>query len=679
MPTLAEYTLEKAGDIVGHVAAGERTVLVHGGRGSGRSMVLEQTARTLAAEGFRPVLIAPPARHMDSASMALLECGVGLSRVELIDNGLSSWTDKATFTQRRDQLRTWLESSDAGMDELVLLCDDPQQWTIPESGISARRAEVAADLLLRENDRRKVVVGRPGELPFGARIDVDVGAVTASLLEDQSRWRSLAPMLEEVRGLPGGVADRSPVDLGFLVAHAALFGAAAVSDWWTPGMSGERIAERLVAAVARTGLLRPLWNAWLTAAIPRRDVPRTWLENVLDTVPAGTQQDVLNCCLLFGEDEVRLAREARTAAMRHEDRFVVNVDKRESRRFLSLYAEGCEEAAGENSAEALIFGAEALYMASRLGDTGLIGRVFPKFSDQMNAIGTHALEHGNTSTASEAFEIAIETDDEDAFAHHHLGFALDTAAQEPRRAESEYRLALALDCNHAAWHARLISLLVVRARDRDAQEAWEEAIAALTAEDGSGPSNLYAKLHLPVAADLLRRNRLQFARIVLDDIPSGTRPQLLADAGLRQRLKLLQAAEVSGSFVPARRALSEWWREAPELLAPRASDGRELVRWIAAQVADLTDSELRLGVAVVEPPARPETGTLTLSQTDFQRLTADVDRAEGIAVGDFLEFGFYDSDDGADPVIRVLRREDWPVGLPTLLDPARYLRRRGWT
>lgn len=679
MSAVAEYVDAQATEIAGLVDDGASTVLIDGARGSGRSMVLERTAQVLGAAGLRPVLVTPPARHVDTPSVAMLDCAVGLAEQDLLDDELTAWTsDGGTWRTKREQLRAWLSMASAEENGFVLLCDDTRQWSQPETDSSAGHAETAADLLLREASCTRVVAGRAGDVPASV-VSVDLRLATPRVLEDAARWGLLADVLNELRALGLPLADRSPTELGFLVAHGALFGSSSILDWWSSDATPERAADRLAAAVARTQWLRPLWNAWLTVAVPRRDVPIGWVQPVLDGVPEGVQRDVLTKCLVFGEDILRVAREARAAASRHANGgFAERVDRRESRRFLTLYAQAFEQAAEEHKPATLLHGAEALYMASRLGDTSLIGQAYPRFSDQLSAIGTQALERNDVTTAVEAFGMAVETDDEDAFAHHYLGFALDIDAQEPVRAEAEYRRALALDGTHAAWRARLVSLLIVRARDDDARAAWEEARVALAAQDGSGSLDLYAKLHLPVAADLLRRNRLPFAREVLDDIPEWARRQLLADSGLRLRLLVLSEAERWGSYVPARRATEQWWSAGPELLELRLPDGRNLRQWMAAHISEIVADEAHMQVAMVADTGRPETGTLTLSLDELQRLATDVDRAADIRQDDFLEIGFYGDDEAADPVVRILRREDWSVGLETHLDPARYLRRRGW-
>jgi hypothetical protein len=70
---------------------------------------------------------------------------------------------------------------------------------------------------------------------------------------------------------------------------------------------------------------------------------------------------------------------------------------------------------------------------------------------------------------------------------------------------------------------------------------------------------------------------------------------------------------------------------------------------------------------------------MALPFADIERRAADVDRARTLTEGDFLEFGFYDDSEEAEAIVRILRREEWPVGLQTQLDPARYLRQRGWS
>jgi tetratricopeptide (TPR) repeat protein len=676
MPALVEYLDEQASQIVERLDSGASTVMVEGPGGTGRTQLLFQTAANLRQTGRHPIVIAPPERQMDTASLALLDCGVGLANAGLLDRELSAtWSLRASWRERTDQLREWLAKEAPPMGDVVLLCDDVRQWSVPEAVDSARRVESVADLFLRESPCAKVVIGRLGDLRHDAHVAIDYTAMTAGATEDRSRWAALSGVAQEVRAMqvPTGARSPSAVQLGLLVAYAALFSVDDLKSWWSPRVSTERLAERLARGVANDRRLRPLWNLWLTASVLRRPAPSEWLEQAKALVTDEVQAAVAERCLIFGESDVRLAREARTAAWRQDGEFAQRVQQRAAQAMLGRYVDVFEAAVDNHQPESLQHAAEALYMAGRVGDTNVVDRVAPNFADQLDAIGAASLERDDRESARKAFEMAIEWDPDDAFAHHSLGFALDADGLEPRRVEHEYRYALRLDSSQAVWHARLVSFLIVRARDDDARASWEEALPVLAGDDGDGSADLYQKLHLPVCANLLRRAEVGFAHEVLADIPEWARPHLLAYPDQRRRLELLEQAVSSGVFVPAQRASPEWWLAGPQLLEERGRSGELLSTWMAARVDELDDDGIYLSVAVIEAMSLVETGTMSLSWDEVRALATDTRRLAALEAGQFLELGYYGSDEEASPVIRVLAPDPWPDGLYTQLDPGRFL------
>lgn len=672
---VSEYVDERAIAVVDKLSQGARTVFVAGEQGGGRSSVLTRSADILRQNGWCPVLISPPERQMDTASLALIDCGVGLAGAQLIDGELRTWTERAGWRQRTDQLRTWLAAQEGGARRLVLLCDDVAQWAIPEATETAQRAEFTVDLFLREAPCRKVIVGRPTDA-MAERITIDLPELSRLLLQDEEGWGPLWEMVQQV-GSQLPLRKRSPTHIGILIAHAALISVDEAVASWSPTMSTERLADRLISALAGSRRLRPFWHFVLTASLPRRPVPADWLASAWGQISDEAQRAVIDQCLVSGGDRVRLIRECRAATWRRpDDHFSKSVRQSAASRFLELYLSAFDTSTAYGDPEALQHGAEALYMIGRVGDPETIGRVAPNFSDQLDGIGILAAEREDWVTAQTAFGLAIEWDPDDAFAHHHLAYALDADAVEPRRIEREYVRALQLDPRHATWHARLISFLVVRARTQDARTRWDESRATLSANDGDGPLQLYEKLHLPVAANLLRRSELRFAYDVLEDVPMWARSELLAYDAQSQRLHLLTRAQDVGVFVPAERASERWWENGPHLLGERLRDGQALGTWMAGRVEDIDDLEVHLAVAVIRGRGQPVSGTMSILRDDFLRLCADVGRATSLAVGQFVEIGYYRPE--TDPLIRVMSSEPWTAGLQTQLDPARFLRRARW-
>jgi tetratricopeptide (TPR) repeat protein len=675
---LEERVSRCATELADRVMAGpSKTFLLDGRPGSGRSGVLHKTAATLSAAGFLPVVVSPPERQFDTSSLAALECGVGLSNLGFADH-IDRWTYGAPWRDRLNDLRGWLSAVGDQDSRFVLLCDDPAQWAIPEAHELPGRIDGVTDLLLRETRCTRVVVGSGSTLPFHERFTIDDGP-GLPLFDDETGWGALWPDARRAQSELPGIETTSAAHVALAVAYSALGGLEDLASWWSRQISAEHVADRLVALVAATGRLRPLWNAWLVASLPRRALPRSRFAREFAAVRDEGQRAVLDICITVGADPVALTREARAAVWRRPlDGFADRVVADAASRFQAEYLEDFEASSREGAATALLYGAEAIHMAARTGDTEVVNLNVATFADQLSTIGRAAQDRQDWPAAATAFDLAVSWDPDDAYAHHQLAFSLDAEAREPRRAETEYRRALELDPTHAAWHARLISFLVVRARADDAWFQWNESRTALTADRAERPAELYSKLHMPVGANAVRRAEFVFAREVLDDISPSARAQLIGYDDLFARLVVLQDAELSGSVIPAQRATTEWWLSGPELLADRSPDGASLVYWIAGGVEGTDADGIHLAVAVVRGVAPPIRGTMTIAEPDLARFVTDSERAARLAVGDFIEVGYYGEDPESDPVVRVLPNKPWETGLQTELDPRRYIRRGPW-
>ena len=655
------------------------TVLLGGAAGTGRSLALQIAAERLLFEGFRPVVVAPPDRQVDTASIALLDAAVGLAKLGIAEDLPQWWREPATWVERTGELRRWLKEA-ATQDEFVLLVDDSSRWPIPEAGEMARRLDAATRLLLEDTDCSKVLI-TAGHA--STEVDVEMAPISVSdLFDNEAEWGPLWPVAATVWSRLPDLAGKPAAEVGFVVALAALTSIDAVQAWWSPRLAVEQVADRLAATVRESAKLRLLWAAWIAAAVPRRPTDSHALAPYVERLTTAEQIAVFEQCLLAsnGHDR-RLVREARAAVWRlPEDRFTARIRGDASRRLHRAYVENMETASREGSPDLFIHAAEALHLAGRLGELQTPLTVPAAFSDQLNGVGMAAIERLDWSLAASAFDLALEIDPLDPVSHHYLGYSLDNDAIEPKRVEESYGRALDLESSHATWHARLICFLIVQARVGDARQQWEISRARLFADEADSPAELYARFHVPIAANLLRRAELGMSYEVLNDVPEWAQAQLVGYRDQRHRLEVLEGAQEAGSFIPAHRALDEWWTRGPDLLSERHPDGRPLAMWLAAGAESVGPEGIALAVAVVNSIGIPSTGTTTLSWDQLRELTVDVRRAEDLQVGDFLEVGYY-SHGGelpADPVIRVLPRSDWTAGLETPLDPSRYLRRATW-
>lgn len=641
--------------------------------GAGGSLALRETASRLSDEGMTPIVVAPPPRQLDTAALALGDVAASLSALGLASVNVQTWLEPHTWWERLRLVRTWIAEA-AGSKGVVLLVDDPSQWAIPNTNEIAWRVQSVLDVVLADSTPIPRVVVRTDGRDHSGETSVPCHQVTG-LLEDEADWGdALSPVVADLRETLPEIATASPVAVGLAVGLAAVTSPERLVRSWSPGTATSRIADELANAVSQERRLLPLWASWLSSAMPRRRVPNEWMSDFARPILANeVLQAVLDRCLLTRDDETALVREARAASWRiREDEFVTHVRSAAASPLYRRYVEAMDQAMEIESFDSCRFAAEALNLTRRVPDARSVEAVPVPFSDHLNNVGAASLEASEWTNAASAFALALEQDPEDAFALHYLGFSLDNEAKEPRRVERNYVQALERDSTHVTWHERLVSFLVVQARVSDASKRFETSRVQLLPDDGDASVEVYAQLHLPIAANLLRRAELPLTAHVLRTIPRWAHERLAGLRSQRHRLEVLEAATEKPLCVPADRVMEKWWKQ-PELLGER-DDGLPLQVWLAATVEAISSNGIDLHAAVIEGEQR-SFGTTTISWETLQARAEDETRLEELDVGDFLEIGYYGrgAEISNDPVIRILQRRDWTSGIETPLDPMRYI------
>ena len=657
--------------------SGVNRVALKAAAGAGGSLVLREAAERLRDEGVTPIVVAPPPRQLDTAALALADVAASLSTLGLVPMSVQTWLEPRTWWERLRLVQEWIAEA-AGSRGVVLLVDDPSQWAMPNANELAWRVRSVLDVLLADSTSVPWVVVRTDGRDRSGETSVPCHQAIG-LLEDDADWGdALSPVVAALRGALPEIATESPVAVGLAVGLAAVTSPERLVGFWSAGTAISRIADELAKAVSHDRRLRQLWAAWLSSAMPRRRVPNEWVSDFTRPILANEAlQAVLDRCLLTRDKETALVREARAASWRvPEDEFVAYVRSIAASPLYRRYVEAMDQAMANESFDACRFAAEALNLTRRVPGARSIEAVPVPFSDHLNNVGTASLEASEWTSAASAFSLALEQDPEDALALHHLGFSLDNEAREPRRVEHNYEQALRLDPTHVSWHERLVSFLVVQARIADAAEQFETSRGQLLGDDGDASVEVYAHLHLPIAANLLRRAELPLTARVIDTIPEWAHERLASLRWQQHRLAVLENAAKEPSCVPADRAAEEWWKQ-PELLGEMDHDGRPMQVWLAAAVEAISSRGLDLHVAVIKVGQQPRFGTTTMSWETIQARAEDSTRSERLDVGDFLEIGYYGrgAELSNDPVVRILQRRDWVSGIETPLDPMRYISR----
>ena len=655
-------------------------VALEAAAGAGGSLGLREAAARLRDEGMTPIIVAPPPRQLDTAALALADVAASLSALGLAPMNLQTWLEPRTWWERLSLVQEWIAEA-AGSDQIVLLVDDPLQWAISDSHEISWRVRSAVDSFLADSTSVRRVVVRTDGRDRGGETSVPCHQAT-DLLKDEADWgAALSPVVADLRQTLPEIATESPVAVGLAVGLAAVTSPDHVTEFWSPGTATSRIADELARTVSQDRRLLQLWASWLSWAMPRRPVPNEWVSDFARPILANeVLQAVLERCLLTWDDETALVREARAASWRvPEDERVAYVRSAAASPLYRRYVEAMDQTMANKSLESCLFAAEALNLTRRVPEARSIEAAPVPFSDHLNNVGTASLVASDWTTAASAFSLALEQDPEDALALHYLGFSLDNEAREPRRVERSYEQALRLNPTHVSWHERLVSFLVVQARVNDAADRFETSRGQLLADDGDASVEVYAQFHLPIAANLLRRAELPLTARVLDTIPEWVHERLAGLRSQQHRLAVLGNAAKEPSCVPADRATEEWWKQ-PELLGEQDSDGRPLQVWLAATVEATSSLGLDLHVAIIKVGQRPRFGTTTMDWETVLARAEDLTRSKGLDVGDFLEIGYYGpgAELSNDPVIRILPRRDWVLGIETPLDPTRYISRSFW-
>lgn len=623
-------------------------VFATGGPGAGKSATARSVAAHAAAEGLRPVLVAPPSGAADAGAAAVMQTLRRLGEPPASD----TWTRarRRAFELLRDH---------AG--QIVLVCDEPSGWSTGE-GHFTRRAAEAADLLAGPRAEWPVVVC--DRTASGARA-VGLPDAATSALREGTAWGELADAALALAESGRAGELRTPLQQRLAAALLA-WGATAIPESTQPHDLALALAERL--SERRWG--RALWAVWQRLALERLEASAGVLDRAGAAGLDGLAQRTLDLVLLDG------GRRLHDVLRRIPEERPVEPELREEQKaetheaLFDYHFEGFATRVENDDPTASEHAGEALYHAAELGDETRQNLVRVDLADQLNALGhRRAVVYRDYAGAALIFSRALEADADDAFAVHHRAFMLDALGQNAQEVADRYTEALALEPARAAWHARRIGFLADTAALSEARRAWAQAEAGVP-DDRDDPQ-WYADLHLPVAAALLAHGELAFAAYVLDGVPGWARPRLYDE--LRGALEGRLAAQDTGAFVPAPRSGEEWWTEGPARLPVRDTAGRALAAWMAGRIDWVDDESVHIHVARVEEiGVRP--GRLELPRETWKSRLIDEAPSAELWPGLFVEIGRYEGPGttGA-TAVAVLREEPVPRS-ELALDPGRWLR-----
>jgi tetratricopeptide (TPR) repeat protein len=663
---------------------------IWGSATGGKSTALKNIAEQLGEHhDLCPILVAPPARVLDAGPLAVTEASVGLKASSMLNGELDLiQTPDAPWSEKVGAVLGWIRKHE---DHVVLLCDEPGEWSSKQSDDAHFRdhaEEVALSMIAMLSCRRVVA----GTLPPGVRVTAQrsrrltVESQASRWLRDADSWGSLAAEAEELAETIGGELDsRSPLEVRLLVALASLWKVDDLCRWWTSN-PGRRDISRTLAGILQKNDEpdgRFLRKAWTRLALARRPVTDALLDRDVDEAPTERARAIMRSCLLYPDNGAfTLHWSLRLDAQEHREWWgadnaavhaaAVHADH------ARYYKERFEKRQQAGDPNALLDEMEAFHHASLSGDSELLDELHPYFADQLDALGrTLSRDFKRYREAAKVFQRACTWEPEDDYAHHYLAFNLDILAEGALDVENHYRRAIELRDSHLWWHSRWVNYLITRGRMSAARRAWTDALDVLGLPDPDAEQWMYENLHLWVARLLVHRGRLDFAKDVLEGIPKEALRNHPGLTAILRRLEALVEARRAYTVFPLSVPHDRCWR-GPHL-CPQRRDSGELARWMPGRIDAVDNGTVQLHVA--QPPAEHESepvyGSVKLEASDFDRWTRD-ERVSGLAAGRFVELAWYGADE--EPIIRVHKEAEWhdPDLPPLFPDPARYLRASGW-
>ena len=657
---------------------------IRGRATGGKSTALKLLAERLSESGLCPIVVAPPTRVLDAGPLAVTEASVGLKSRGLLNGQLEQiWNPEVRWREKVSTVLGWVTRH---ADCVVLLCDEPGEWSSKQSHdvyFRDHADEVALAMVATAPCRRVV----SGALPVGVRARHSRHLAIASepnrWLHDEHEWGPLTGAATAIAELLGDdLKLRSPLEIRLLVALGALWTLDEIASWWMTQPSRRDISQALANILERPDNgyeKRFLREAWKRLAQARRPVTSDLVDAVVRAAPTKLAGAILHRCLLYPDNGAfRLHWSLRLDAQEHRGWWGDNGPFAVHAELARYYKRRFERRQQANDPNALLDEMEAYHHASLSGDAGLLDELRPYFADQLDALGrTLSRDFRRYREAAAVFERAVRWEPDDDYAHHYLAFNLDVLAERAADVERHYRQAIELRADHLWWHSRWVSYLITRGRIRDARRAWNDALDTLGLPDPEAEQWIYENLHLWIGRLLVHRGQLDFANDVLRGIPSEVQDRHSGLSAVFRRLRALIEARCGRVVFPLSIAPERWW-QGPHLCPRRRGTG-ELTRWIPGRI-DSVDGTI-VQVQVADPPleahAEPAFGFLNIEVTDFDRWTRD-ERVSELAAGRFIELAWYDTDD--EPIIRVHKDVEWqdPDLPPLFPDPARYLRAAGW-
>jgi tetratricopeptide (TPR) repeat protein len=593
---VAPFIEAKAKELRGRLLTGAMCLVLVGPVGAGKSSVLRAFEDGVRDQA-RVVHVGLP-RGDDAAMVAL-----ATTAAQIDDPGLQEQVKdpKVPWAAKLEQVRRRLERM--SRDAIVIL-DEPvlDVAAAPHEELFVERAVDMTNALLQLRGPKRVIAAEKAVSGLG---DVEIVR-----LPGLSWAEGLAALPEEIAG---ALRDVEAPQQRVTPSTFRLLGAlvAADVDLRRLHVRPERLLAEMSRVVSGDDLLRRILTR---LSVIRWPFPRSALalagypdldargKRMLDVLLAGDERGLLMVpeamrreieSLRDKGDPFWFGDEPADAHM-----YAAEVHRQEFERAVEV---GDVQAAIRNELE-------QIHQLTSAGDRTLLARPL-WFAEQYDALGKVLSQRAHRASREEkeplrrdairAYELAVEHDANDAYAHHYIAYNLDILATDPGRTEQEYKAALALDPDHAWFHERFMGFLIARGRMIEAKAAWERALEVLPEQPAD---RTYEELHGQVARLALNAGELAFADEVLEGVPPSVRIDAKWWRALDRLRRIYREARDERMVFPPSVAIDRRW-EGPHLVPDPKSP--RIAGWMPGVVV-ATDRELHLRVARRDPMSGEE-------------------------------------------------------------------------
>lgn len=657
---------ERVDGFVGHLLRTKPGSItsVRGRTGQGKTRLLRDVAADLPKRDVIPVFLSPPRGEEDTAGAALAAAADTLRAHTLLNGQTAALKD--LHTPRAEKIDIVLRGLVKATNSAVLLLDEPARWPAGEwsdesSATSRQFTQQVCQALAARSGCRVVYTGwhfgvgtddQPYQLPRAwNETDLPPGLV------GHPAWQQVKA------GLGGTFGERTTP---LLCRMYTLLAALATPAEAVAAARGDLPEHEVAALVERHAADRPpLRRAWACLAAVRQAFDRRLYERLAGPLPDDLRGLMEELLLTRADGRYELHP---VLAQAVNPRKVLGAEYRAVQKDVATYY--LEQPAS------LAAATEAYFHATEAGDDDLAAAVGPFFVEQLHLRGRSLSRRKRHAAAAEVFRQAADLDPADDYARHYRAFNLDWIAEDRPTVEAEYQRAIGLNPRHPWWHSRWINYLVTVGRTADAHAAFGDATDALRDATAARPDRVYESLHCWVAALLLDRGQLDFARRVLDRVPAAVRQAHPGFAALDEKWAALAEARRGWGVFPLSVPASRHWQPSPHLDFPPQVDGQPLRSWNPARVEAVSADGVTLIVG--RPPAGDTPPAYGRVHLPAERVAAAADEPlAALRPGRFVELGFY----GDAGVLRIRAHPDaaWEdPALPDLVPPdtLRYLRKQ---